>query len=293
MVRYGKSCNRDSDCSSSICEMTYTDVGKPIGRKCVLQPKKYGKKCRYNRDCKSGRCVKTYDDNQMYAGKRCQVIKGQIIPKRGWPFDNANMPDILKTSERHQNVRNEEVLLSNAAKSQAFQGRGPVSEFIVLLMEIVVTLFASIIDLLYKIWKIIFDMVYDFIFGSIQFHKIFGWWRKYTCIDVTIFRYIVTLLFPPMGVFMRKGISGIGYIIICCILTMFFYFPGLAYAIIIMTEGNLQCPNKIGTRAKSIKSDTQATAKAISKDPNKFKGAISISSASGTTDSKIGSRKVF
>ena len=49
----------------------------------------------------------------------------------------------------------------------------------------------------------------------------------------------------------------IGYIFLCCILTMLFYFPGLIYAIIIMTEGNLQCPNKIGKgKIKSSKSQT-------------------------------------
>ena len=44
---------------------------------------------------------------------------------------------------------------------------------------------------------------------------------------------------------MKRGITGFGYILLCCILTMLFYFPGLIYTIIIMTEGDLKCPNKV------------------------------------------------
>ena len=245
MVKYGKECKQDSDCSSKICEMTYTDTGRPIGRKCVIQPPKYGKSCVYNKDCISHRCVATYDDRNMFIGKKCAVIKGLVLPKRGWPFDNSGVPDMIKTSKRHEEVRKEELVLSNAEKVRMFQSRGPVAEFVVLVMEIVIKLITSIVDILWSMWKTIFDMLYELMFGYIQFDKIFGFWNKYTCMDTTVFRYIVTLLFPPFGVFMKKGISGFGYILLCCILTMFFYFPGLMYAIIVMSEGKIQCPNKV------------------------------------------------
>ena len=244
MVKYGKTCSIDRDCSSNVCEMTYTDAGQPIGRKCIIQAPKYGKKCTYNKDCVSNRCIKTFDENDRFLGYRCAVVDGMPVPKRGWPFDDAGMPDILRSSKRHQAVRNDEsmTIVSNAEKARAFQGRGPVSEFILLVMELFLNVIRIIVDTLYMIWKTVFNIVYDFTFGAIQFHKIFGWWKKYTCIDITYFRYIVTFLFPPMGVFMKKGINGFGYILLCCILTMLFYFPGLIYAIIIMTEGEIKCP---------------------------------------------------
>lgn len=257
MVKYGKTCSTDDSCKSKICEMTYTDTGKAIGRKCVIQPPKYGKRCKYNKDCVSNRCVQTYDEGGTYIGKRCAIIEGEVIPKRGWPFDNSGMPDMLKTSPKHDEVRKEELVLSNTEKAKAFQGRGPISEFVVLIMEILITIVAKIVDILWLVWKTIFKLIYDITFGGIQFNKIFGWWRKYTCFDMTIFRYIATLMFPPLGVFMKKGITGFGYIFLCCILTMLFYFPGLIYAIIIMTEGNLQCPNKIGkSKIKSTKTES-------------------------------------
>ena len=245
MVKYGKKCNIDENCSSGICEMTYDDAGVAKGRLCVIQEPTYGKKCRYNKDCVSNRCTQTYSEQGDHQGKRCVVVKGMVIPKRGWPFDDDGVPDMLRSSKKQAAVRNTEHVLSNTEKAKAFQGRGPVSEFVVLIMEIIISLVAKIVDIMWIVWSGIFKLVYDFTFGAIQFNKVFGWWSKYTCFDTTIFRYLITFLFPPLGVFMKRGITGFGYILLCCILTMLFYFPGLIYAIIIMTEGEIKCPNKI------------------------------------------------
>ena len=43
-----------------------------------------------------------------------------------------------------------------------------------------------------------------------------------------------TILCPPIGVFMDMGLSGWFYILICIILTLLFYFPGLIYALLII-----------------------------------------------------------
>ena len=43
-----------------------------------------------------------------------------------------------------------------------------------------------------------------------------------------------TILCPPMGVFMDMGTSGSLNIIICCLLTLLFYLPGLCYALLII-----------------------------------------------------------
>ena len=44
MVKYGEPCNKDSDCSSKICEMSFVD-GLEDKRRCVIQQVKYGKPC--------------------------------------------------------------------------------------------------------------------------------------------------------------------------------------------------------------------------------------------------------
>ena len=43
-----------------------------------------------------------------------------------------------------------------------------------------------------------------------------------------------TVLCPPLGVFMDMGITGWLNIIICCLLTLLFYIPGLCYALLII-----------------------------------------------------------
>lgn len=45
---------------------------------------------------------------------------------------------------------------------------------------------------------------------------------------------IATILCPPVGVFMEYGITGWFNIVICALLTLVFYFPGLIYALILL-----------------------------------------------------------
>ena len=45
---------------------------------------------------------------------------------------------------------------------------------------------------------------------------------------------LATILMPPMGLFMEFGLSGWVNIVICAILTLGFYFPGLIYALMLI-----------------------------------------------------------
>ena len=45
---------------------------------------------------------------------------------------------------------------------------------------------------------------------------------------------IITILCPPIGVFMEYGVLGWFNILICSLLTLAFYFPGLLYALILL-----------------------------------------------------------
>jgi len=45
---------------------------------------------------------------------------------------------------------------------------------------------------------------------------------------------VATILFPPMGVFMEYGLSSWLQLLICTLLTLMFYFPGLIYALIML-----------------------------------------------------------
>ena len=58
----------------------------------------------------------------------------------------------------------------------------------------------------------------------------------YTVTRLTLLK-IFTYMFPPYGVFLKKGISGIGDILITSILTVLLYFPGLIYALSVVDDG--------------------------------------------------------
>ena len=51
------------------------------------------------------------------------------------------------------------------------------------------------------------------------------------------------ILFPPLGVFLDRGIYGLGHILIASILSMLFYFPGMIYALTILDDK--VCPNSV------------------------------------------------
>ena len=91
------------------------------------------------------------------------------------------------------------------------------------------------------------------IWGGIQ-HKTYDKGKK-QCkpnargIDMWYIRTIITILFPPLGVFMAKGINGFVYILGSCFLTMMFYFPGLIYSFAVINASKSEIEEKIGLKA--------------------------------------------
>ena len=90
MTNYGKKCKENKDCSSNICEMTYTN-NKPDTRRCVggvggaetqigAEPEKkleFGGECLKDADCPSGLCEDKYGTEN---GK--DVIEGKFCVKQ-------------------------------------------------------------------------------------------------------------------------------------------------------------------------------------------------------------------
>jgi uncharacterized membrane protein YqaE (UPF0057 family) len=255
MVNYGDPCKKDGDCPSKICEMTYVN-GTADKRRCVLQQIKYGKKCDYNKDCDSNRCVNVLDKKGHSKGRRCRIINGQRIPDKILD-DDENAPEFTK-SEKWQAAKNQEFILSNTHKRIAFEGRGVVTDLIVLCMEIVIYIGRELVKLLYSIWKFIFHMVS--LIPSLIFDA--GWdgfsqknrdngkckANSYTFKASTMVK-VITFMFPPFGVFLDRGLFGMGHIMLTALLSAIFYFPGLVYALMIIDDE--LCPNSVELYSKS------------------------------------------
>jgi len=236
MVDYGKKCIDDGECSSGICEMTYDKLNNPKGRYCVTQSKKYGKVCELNSDCISNRCELTYDKYGVPGKKRCVIIKGLKKQASESMFkEEKDLPESMKADDRTKRIEKEQVILNPHQKALAFSGRGPIAGFVCTILELLLSVVLKIFWLFVDIWKMIVKMIWNILFGT--FGGLLGGLTPAncrTCYDSSVFRYIITILFPPAGVFMAKGVSGLMYFLICCFLTLMLYFPGLIYALIIM-----------------------------------------------------------
>ena len=88
----------------------------------------------------------------------------------------------------------------------------------------------------------IFDAI---MYGNLVAHDI--------CLPTYIFRLMITILFPPIGVWIKQHDAGYpepGKIAICLILTSLFYFPGLIYAL-----NNYQCSETDGMNRSYLRSN--------------------------------------
>jgi uncharacterized membrane protein YqaE (UPF0057 family) len=119
------------------------------------------------------------------------------------------------------------------SRSGYISGRGPVGKVVAKLIDVLL----DAVKMIFKFfWFTItlptFNFVWDVLFS--EFHGVFaGKEKDGECYNSSILRYIITILMPPMGVFMAKGLSGWPSIGISIILTFFHMFPGIIYAFVV------------------------------------------------------------
>ena len=254
----GGSCERNSDCPSNICKMIYRN-GEPVGRKCLAgNGSRYTKNCRFPKDCQSGRCEPIYDATGKLVAKRC--AKADKI-NRDNPLDK-----ILNKTSGYEKDGKYGVLSNHAIQSGLQQqGKaGPVTNVIVTLISLIFDIFSMVVydfkvkpydhanqgimyALLASISLSIFSMFDNMGIGIPN--GIIGGFASLDnengrCnassrpIDMWYIRTFITILFPPLGVLMAKGFSGFTYILISCLLTSMFYFPGLIYSLAIISSSS-------------------------------------------------------
>tara|TARA_B100000809_G_C14963660_1_gene468356 strand:- start:15 stop:791 length:777 start_codon:yes stop_codon:yes gene_type:complete len=252
-ISYGERCKTDSECKSKICETKYDEFGNSEGRYCIVPNNKYGKQCSTNNDCESGECIPIYDRDSRLIGKRCKPsdykLKDDNVRSFFFSGEDSNKYGIVDKNYR-------------AAQFQKNKA-GPLAEFIAYLMETVVYFIKLIVTTLFDIFKGVFKIIADIILGGITGNLFFGaitnkHKKDGKCLSMWFPRTILTFLLPPFGVFMARGFNGIKYVLICCVLTAIFYFPGLIYAFIVMgnsktSEDEATIINKEAQRKKDSK----------------------------------------
>ena len=122
-------------------------------------------------------------------------------------------------------------------RNRIISGSGPLAKIMIYFLEKI--LYEQIIKGFYNQFISVLDDAFTFVQNAF-FSDFKGFLagklkaKNGTCFEYTFFRYFMTLMLPPMGIFLSRGISGWYNILICGLLCFIKYFPGLVYALIIM-----------------------------------------------------------
>ena len=146
-------------------------------------------------------------------------------------MSDQNLNDYIYVSNKHFK-RKQKILKGDDQLSNIVGRPGPITGFILTIFDIVITLFLKLIFNLITISKFSFNWVNNITFGnftgiipsSLGTGKVFS---------MKFFRYIMTVLIPPFGVFLSKGLYGWFNILICIIITYVNYLAGIIYAFVI------------------------------------------------------------
>lgn len=107
------------------------------------------------------------------------------------------------------------------------ENRGDLGEFIIIFMDKLTNMF---INLFNKIFQMSSNQGLSILKDDVIESKVY---KHGTIYDYKNLRYFVTVLVPPMGIFLSKGMFGWVNIFISLLFCYIHYFFGIAYALII------------------------------------------------------------
>ena len=142
----------------------------------------------------------------------------------GTKFDYSNTPAYRRKLKREK--------LKEAKKAGALSLQGPLSLLIVGIIDFVFQLIGNMIGLVMDFssggFRLLYDTIYDTGTDIIPNSEKFG-----QAISMKPLRILITVLIPPLGVFLSKGIMGWFNILLCFILTYINFVLGVVYALIV------------------------------------------------------------
>ena len=133
----------------------------------------------------------------------------------------------------HPGILRKQEAIRNRSKAEEAIKDGPISLLIM-----------YILDIIGDIGKLLFNMVKGFRISGSKFiydlvykdgSRIIPSAEKYgSIVNLKPLRIIMSILYPPLGVFFARGVTGFHHILICFGLTYYNIFFGIAYSLIIM-----------------------------------------------------------
>jgi uncharacterized membrane protein YqaE (UPF0057 family) len=120
-------------------------------------------------------------------------------------------------------------------KKKMLQGTGPLGSLVITLIESIFLMIKMLINMLVDIASDGFDFAFNMFFSDFKGFLVKGIQeKKGICFDLMIFRTVLTIMVPPVGVFLARGISGWYNILLCAFFCLFKYIPGVLYAFIVI-----------------------------------------------------------
>ena len=118
---------------------------------------------------------------------------------------------------------------------QVLEGNGPLGTIMLMVLDTFVDILLDFCGYFVIIFKDGMNFVHNMTFG--QYNGIFGSdynVEKYgSCFTFKFLRYFITIITPPIGIFLSKGIKGWFSLVLCMILCYFHYIVGIVYAFVV------------------------------------------------------------
>lgn len=140
--------------------------------------------------------------------------------------------DYVFVSKRHYNRKQNIINKQNSNITSIIGRPGPIAGIIVYLFDAFINLLARLLVYLLRITNYGYSIFDNYIWGNFDGvlpNTIIGG----KVLSYRYMRYIMTVLLPPVGVFMGKGLYGFFNIFVCLIITYINYIAGIVYAIVI------------------------------------------------------------
>jgi uncharacterized membrane protein YqaE (UPF0057 family) len=181
----------------------------------------------------------------MSEGQKNKISSGAI-----------NDPDeYLLVSKKHwsrkQNIQNGSNQLGGII------GRpGPITGIVMTIVEGLVVLIIKFVVFIFSITTYSFEWVNNMTFGNFKgiLPTSLG---KGKVISMKFFRYTMTVLMPPMGVFLNKGMYGWFNVLVCAILTYINFIAGIIYAFVITSRNRYADQYEEYIISESLKNNPQ------------------------------------
>lgn len=184
--------------------------------------------------------------DEAWEKRRGQSISSKFDTYKYTSSDQAKDSNYVPPYIRRKMKANED---RQKKVNNILDGSGPLSVAMIMILDKIISIFVEIFESVMVIFWDGFEWLYDLFFGL--YYGLFSVGYRHGdsddpnqynikangfCFSMKYFRYLITFLTPPLGVFFAKGIKGWFSIIICIILCYFHYLLGIIYAFVLTSR---------------------------------------------------------